>query len=103
MQNDNWFGSDHTPYQLAGVRTVTFNAPIDPEIVRYYHDAADTADKVSAKLVTTSSAVIAEVLLALVHDSELSAERRSDEATRQLFSAPALERRLRTSGLWRWR
>lgn len=103
VQNENWFGSDHTPYQLAGVRAVTFNAPIDPDVVRYYHDTADTVDKVSVELVTASSAVIAEVLLALVHETELSAERRSEMDTRALFAAPALERRLRNSGLWRWR
>jgi Iap family predicted aminopeptidase len=45
VQNINWFGSDHTPYQLAGVRAITFNAPIPRESVRYYHDLADTIDK----------------------------------------------------------
>ncbi|MDP2137827.1 MAG: M28 family peptidase [Candidatus Didemnitutus sp.] len=103
VQNINWFGSDHTPYQLAGVRAVTFNAPIPRESVRYYHDLADTIDKLPEKIVVESTVIIAEVMLALVNDAELGAWRRTPAATQKLFTDFGLEPRMRAVGYWPFR
>jgi Zn-dependent M28 family amino/carboxypeptidase len=100
VQNINWFGSDHTPYQLAGVRAVTFNAPIPREYVRYYHDMADTIDKLPEKIVVDSTATIGDVVLALASDRELTAMRRTPEETEKLFTGFGLERRMRAIGYW---
>jgi len=100
VQNINWVGSDHTPYQLAGVRTLTFNAPIARESVRYYHDLADTIDKVPPTLIDDSSAIIGDVVRALAADQSLEAFRRSLQETEMLFTRFNLERRMRAMGLW---
>jgi Iap family predicted aminopeptidase len=100
VQNINWFGSDHTPYQLAGVRAVTFNAPIPRESVRYYHDLADTIDKLPVQIVADSTAIIGDVVLALASDPQLRAERRDAAATEKLFTSFGLEPRMRGVGLW---
>jgi Iap family predicted aminopeptidase len=100
VQNINWFGSDHTPYQLAGVRAITFNAPIPREFVRYYHDVADTIDKLPAQIVVDSTAVIGDLVLALAADPALPAGRRSPADTEKLFTAFDLERRMRGIGYW---
>ena len=100
VQNINWFGSDHTPYQLAGVRAVTFNAPIDRASVRYYHDLADTIDKLPEKVVVDSTEIIAESVLALVNDAELAPFRRGETETEALFTRFGIDRRMRASGLW---
>ncbi|MCX6952845.1 MAG: M28 family peptidase [Verrucomicrobia bacterium] len=100
VENTNWVGSDHTPYQLAGVRTLTFNAPIPRESVRYYHDFADTMDKVSPKLLDESSAVIVDCVRTLAADTTLKAERRSPEETEKLFTRFGLEKRMTAMGLW---
>jgi len=100
VQNINWFGSDHTPYQLAGVRALTFNAPIPRESVRYYHDFADTIDKLPEQIVVDSTAVIGDVLLALLNDPSLGAFRRAPEETEKLFTTFNLERRMQAVGYW---
>jgi Zn-dependent M28 family amino/carboxypeptidase len=100
VENVNWFGSDHTPYQLAGVRTITFNAPIPRESVRYYHDLGDTIDKLPEQLVVDSTAVIGGLLLALAIDPELGAFRRDTAATRRLFTDYDLDARMRAIGYW---
>jgi len=100
VQNINWFGSDHTPYQLAGVRAITFNAPIPRESVRYYHDLADTIDKLPAQIVVDSTAVIGDLVLALAADPELAAFRRTPAETEKLFTTFGLERRMRAIGYW---
>ncbi len=100
VENINWLGSDHTPYQLAGVRTITFNAPIPRESVRYYHDLADTIDKLPEQIVTDSTAIIGDLVLALGGDASLAAFRRSPDDTRKLFTTFGLEPRMRGLGLW---
>ena len=100
VENINWLASDHTPYQLAGVRTITFNAPIPRESVRYYHDMADTIDKVSPQLIDDSAAVIIDFVRTLANDEALQAERRSAEETEKLFTRFGLEKRMKAMGLW---
>jgi Zn-dependent M28 family amino/carboxypeptidase len=100
VENINWVGSDHTPYQLAGVRTITFNAPIPRESVRYYHDLADTMDKVTPQLVDDSAAVILDLVRALASDASLTAERRARGDTEKLFTRFGLQKRMGAMGLW---
>jgi hypothetical protein len=100
VENINWVGSDHTPYQLAGVRAITFNGPIPRESVRYYHDLADTIDKVPVALVEESAAVAIDLVRALVDDARLEAWRRAPEETEKLFTRFGLEKRLRALELW---
>ncbi len=100
VQNINWFGSDHTPYQLAGRRAITFNAPIPRESVRYYHDFGDTIDKLPEQIVVDSTAVIGDLVLALANDASLGAFRRTPADTEKLFTTFGLETRLRGVGYW---
>lgn len=100
VENLNWIASDHTPYQRAGIRTITFNAPISRESVRYYHDFADTIDKVSPQLVADSAASIVDLVRTRANDAELPSYRRSPEETKDLFTRFGLERRMRGMGMW---
>ena len=100
VENINWAAADHTPYQLAGVRALTFNAPIPRESVRYYHDFADTIDKVSPQLLDDSSAVIIDCLRTLAQDEALVAFRRAPGETEKLFTRFGLEKRMQGFGLW---
>ena len=100
IENLNWAASDHTPYQLAGVRAITFNAPIPREAVRYYHDFADTIDKVPPRLIDDSAAIIVDLVRSLANDGALAAYRRPAAETEALFTRFGLERRMRGMGLW---
>lgn len=100
VENLNWAASDHTPYQLAGVRAITFNAPIPRESVRYYHDLADTIDKVPAALLDGGIEIISDVVLTLAQDTTLAPARRTPAETKQVFTGFGLERRMRGIGLW---
>ena len=99
VENTNWIGSDHTPYQLAGVRTLTFNAPLPREAARHYHDLADTVDKVTPQLLAESSAVILDLVRALADEAGLDPARRPAAETDALFTRFGLDARLRAFGL----
>ena len=98
--NINWFGSDHTPYQLEGIRAITFGGIIPPESVRYYHDLADTIDKLDPKLIPESTAAIATLVYRLANEPGLTTTRVSAADTEALFRKFALETRMKGVGLW---
>ncbi len=100
VENKPWIASDHTPYQLAGVRAVTFNAPIPADSVRYYHDFGDTYDKLTPELIRESAAMVASLVVALANDPDLPLGLRAPEVTQQLFLEAKLDGRLRAVGLW---
>lgn len=100
VENVNWMGSDHTAYQLVGVRAVTFNAPIDRDSVRYYHDFADTIDKLPESIVVKSTAVIGDAVVALVNDPALAPFRRDAKETEALFTKFGIDQRMKATGLW---
>jgi hypothetical protein len=100
VQNTNWLGSDHNSYQLAGYRTLGLGGAIPRESVRYYHDLADTIDKVSPELLAASYSIIADFVLSLADNPLLRPFRRSETATAAHLVATGLDRRLQAVGLW---
>lgn len=100
VANKTWMASDHTPYQVAGVRAVTFNAPIPAESVRYYHDFGDTYDKLTPELILDSSALVASLVVELANAPDLPKGVRAVKETKALFREAKLEDRLKGVGLW---
>lgn len=98
--NINWFGSDHTPFQLEGIRAITFGGLIEPASVRYYHDLADTIDKVDPRMIPESTAAIATLVYRLANEPGLPTNRISAADTEALFRKFALETRMKGIGLW---
>ena len=99
VDNKPWLGSDHHPFIIKGVPAITFNAPMDHDDVRYYHDFGDTLDKVDRKMLGEACALIA----LLVHDLANTEERVPQldaEATAELLREAGLEERLRKAGHW---
>lgn len=100
--NSNWLGSDHVPYQLAGVPTITFHAPIPRESVRYYHDFADTMDKLPVSLLAESSAIITDLVAALANDPALEPRRHTAAEIQAHFVRDKFDESLRRMGWWQF-
>ncbi len=100
LANKPWMGSDHHPFILEGFPAITFYAPIPAEDVRYYHDMADTLDKVDPKLLAQSSAITALLVHHLANDTESALRRYSREETAALFRKAGLEERMVKAGQW---
>ena len=100
VANKTWLGSDHHPFVLEGVPSITFNAPIDAERVRYYHDFADTFDKVDAESLGRSTATAALLAYELANDTQSGLRRYSRDETAGLFRAAGLEAQMRKTGQW---
>lgn len=100
LANKTWLGGDHHPFILEGIPAITFYAPIPAEDVRYYHDAADTLDKVKPALLAKSSAISALLIHHLANDTESDYRRYSREETATLLRKAGLEKRLVQDGKW---
>ncbi len=102
VTNQPWMASDHTPYQVNGVRVITFYAPIRQESVRYYHDFADTFDKLTPELIKDSAGVVASLVVELANAPDLPSGLVPPDQVEQLLKAAKLEERLKGSGLWKF-
>lgn len=100
VENKPWLGSDHHPFILRGVPAITFNAPVDHESVRYYHDFADTFDKVDGEMLAESSAIVALLVHRLANETSAAVPRLSEEETAELLRKAGLEERMRKAGQW---
>lgn len=99
VTSKTWLGSDHHPFILNGVPSVTFNAPINDDAVKFYHDFGDTFDKIDRQMLTEGTAVYTLVVLELANDTtELPHYTREQAA--QLFRDAGLEERMRASEAW---
>ena len=95
-----WFGSDHTSFQLEGIPTLTLGGTIEPDVVRYYHDFADTVEKVDPRMIPESSATVAALVYRLANEPGLAVARRTPAETATLFRKFDLEKRMTNLGLW---
>jgi len=100
LANKTWLGSDHHPFIERGVPAITLNAPIDPDAVRYYHDFADTIDKIDRYELARASAIIALVTHKLAMDTRDNLRRLSPAETTVLFQSAGVEASLRGIDWW---
>ena len=100
VANKTWLGSDHHPFILKGVPAITFNAPIAPEDVRFFHDFGDTFDKVDPGMLGRATALVALLTHDLANDTTSGLRRYDESETAELFRKAGLEDRLRKAGKW---
>ena len=96
----SWFGSDHTSFQLEGIPAITLGGRIEPEVTRYYHDFADTVEKVDPRMIPEVAATTAALVYRLANEPGLGTTRRTPAETAALFRKYDLEKRMKGIGLW---
>ena len=100
VSNINWFGSDQTSFQLEGIPSITLGGRIEPDVVRYYHDFADTVEKVDPRMIPEAAATVGALVYRLANEPGLSTTRRTADETAALFRKFALDTRMKGVGKW---
>lgn len=77
-------GSDHQPFLMAGVPTIYVQSTLPPEVIRWYHNAGDTMDKIDLMDVRAMAAATAGAVWALADHSERPLRHLTPEETRLL-------------------
>ncbi|HOJ36934.1 MAG TPA: M28 family peptidase [Ignavibacteriales bacterium] len=67
-----WLNSDHMPFMINGIPSITPLSKLDEFKIQYYHDYTDTFEKVNKKAISDAGAVIGSLLyhLAIRNDLE---------------------------------
>ena len=100
VANRTWLGSDHHPFVARGVPSVTLHAPIHPDAVSYYHDVADTVDKVDRYHLARASAIVALLVRDLASAHVPGLRRLTPPEAQRLLSEAGVEPALRGMGWW---
>ena len=78
-------GTDNQPFVLAGVPTIYVRSSLPPEVLRWYHNAGDTLDKIDLDSVRSTAAAAAAAAWTLADHPGRPLRHLSPEETRQLL------------------
>jgi Iap family predicted aminopeptidase len=95
-----WTNSDHVPFMLHGIRSITMNGHLDEEDVRYYHSAGDSFDKARKKYLSEAAAVLSILAVKLANQTQINFRRLSPQQSAELFIRYKLDDRLKRQGEW---
>ena len=94
--------SDHQPFLLEGIPTMSLTSNLDRSIYRCYHSDCDNFDLVNPQHIKNTVRFTSMVLYELANTASLPAERLSSERNKDFLIANNLKRKLVIGGDWRW-
>jgi Zn-dependent M28 family amino/carboxypeptidase len=98
--NALWTNSDHQPFMLAGIPTITPLGHLDRETVATYHDFGDTFDLVNKRYLSETAGVVAILCYELANRVSIPYLRRTAAETMEYLRKGNLEERLKRQGEW---
>jgi len=96
-------GSDHVHFMMAGIPTLFISGKLDEIMYKYYHEAADTWDKVSKKYLSEAVAVSSIVIYELANNKELEHRNLNEAEVIDLLKKNKLDEQLKKSGEWKFK
>ncbi len=94
--------SDHQPFMLEGVPTMSPISNLNADIFLCYHADCDDFDLIVEEHILNNVRFSGMVLYALADADQLPAAKLSDEETKTFMQEKGLELKLRLGGDWRW-
>ncbi len=98
--NGIWTNSDHQPFMLAGIPTITPLGHLDRETVETYHDFGDTFELVNKRYLSETAGVVSVLAYELANRTSIPTLRRTPAETMDYLRKGNLEERLKRQGEW---
>jgi Zn-dependent M28 family amino/carboxypeptidase len=95
-----WTNSDHMPFMLQGIPTLSLTAHLDEDMGKYYHSAGDTFDKVNKKYLSEAAAVVAVLLTDLANEQSFSFPHKTAAQTAEMLKKFHLDEKLKRQKEW---
>lgn len=92
--------SDHLPFLLKGIPTLSWNCSFNNNVTRYCHSAADTTDKLDRKGLHLNACATAILLHALAEEPERPVKHLTPQNTRSMLEQAGLKQDLEEEGAW---
>jgi Iap family predicted aminopeptidase len=93
-------GSDHVPFMLAGIPTLFVSGQLDEIMYKYYHESADTWDKINKRYISQTVAVSGIMIFELANAMELKHRIHSEAEMIEMLKSYKLDEQLKKSGEW---
>jgi hypothetical protein len=93
-------GSDHVHFMMAGIPTLFVSGQLDESMYKFYHEAADTWDKVSKRYLSQTIAVASIMLYELANNTELKHRTHTEAEMIEMLKKFKLDETLKKSGEW---
>lgn len=100
VANAPWLGSDHMPFIIQGIPSITLNAPIKAESVAFYHDFGDTFEKVDREELAKSIGILSLLTYQLANDPSLDIPNLDQSQTIELLKKAKLDDKMKTAKIW---
>lgn len=98
--NYPYTNSDHIPFMFKGIPVFSLQAHLDEDMVKYYHDAGDTFDKVSKKYLSDAAAVVSVTINELANNSLYKLKNKTERETISILKKHGLDKRLKRQHEW---
>ena len=93
-------GSDHVHFMMAGIPTLFVSGQLDEMMYKYYHESADTWDKISKRYLSQTVAVASIMLYELANNTELKHRNHTEAEMIEMLKKNKLDEQLKKSGEW---
>ncbi len=100
VDNSPGTNSDHQPFLLQGIPAINVSGHLKSEDVRFYHDFADTFDKVNPRGLAEASAVVAVLAREMANAGQGALRRKTREETIVLLRSAGIEKTLKRQKGW---
>jgi len=100
VKSQPWTGSDHLPFMLMGIPTFHISGKLDEIMYKYYHEAADTWDKVSRKYLSETVAVASVMLYEVANNKDLKHRNLIESEVIDMLQKYNLKEQLQKTGEW---
>ncbi|MCU0391168.1 MAG: M20/M25/M40 family metallo-hydrolase [Thermoflexibacter sp.] len=95
--------SDHQPFMLEGVPTLSPIGRLDPLVYRCYHADCDAFNLISEKHIRNTVRFVSMTLYDLANANTLPVKRMDSETTKQFLIENDLKTPLKIAGDWKWK
>ena len=100
--SEPWINSDHAPMMMYGVPVITFFGYLDKEMYWYYHDFADTFEKVNPRFLSDAAAIQCLFGLELANAKDFHFVKYTENQTKEMLMKYKLDSKLKKQGEWKF-
>ncbi len=100
--SEPWINSDHAPMMMYGVPVFTFFGYLDKDMYWYYHDFADTFEKVNPRFLSDAAVIQGLFGLELANAKDFKFKRYTADETAELLKKYKLDIKLKKQGTWKF-
>jgi Iap family predicted aminopeptidase len=100
VKSNPGLGSDHVHFMMAGIPTLYVSGQLDEIMYKYYHEYADTWDKINKKYISQAVAVSTIMIYELANSVDMNHRNYSEKEMIDMLKSNKLDEPLKKSGEW---